>query len=347
MSETDTYHPFIPHRNKDRGPLPLFLSLLRSETAASPERSAAALAGLKAYQEAARPPARAPKPAIAGRPRDAARLWRQRAAGGVRALADQSALHPRSRARQFAAALAARQGVRPMLVDWGTPGPEDRDEDVTAHIESMLLPCSHAQASRRCWSAIAWAARWRWPRRAARKSRAGDHRRAVALRADMAISARPIAELWDQAQPPAMRLGWCRWRCSRPASGSSIPSRTIAKFERFARAETRQCRRPAPLSRSRIGPMPAPRSLLRPGRQMFDEFIPAICPGAAAGSVGGTVLPDSLLPDRAASPPPIASSPPPAPRDLPERPQSLALGHVGMIVGGRAPDGLGAAWRTG
>ena len=35
-------------------PLPLFLSMLRSETAASPERRAAALAGLKAYQSASR-----------------------------------------------------------------------------------------------------------------------------------------------------------------------------------------------------------------------------------------------------------------------------------------------------
>ena len=46
-------------------PLPLFLELLRSETTASPERRAAALAGLEAYQKAERPPARVPMPAIA------------------------------------------------------------------------------------------------------------------------------------------------------------------------------------------------------------------------------------------------------------------------------------------
>jgi len=45
--------------------LPLFLELLRNETAASPPRRAAALAGLHAYQEAPRAPAQPPAPIIA------------------------------------------------------------------------------------------------------------------------------------------------------------------------------------------------------------------------------------------------------------------------------------------
>ena len=64
MSETylSSFHSAAQHGPR---PLPLFLSLLRSETAASPERRAAALAGLKAYQEAERPADRVPRPAIA------------------------------------------------------------------------------------------------------------------------------------------------------------------------------------------------------------------------------------------------------------------------------------------
>src|SRR3546814_8880157 len=46
-------------------PLPLFLELLRSETAAKPERMAKALQGLRQYQEAPRQPLLEPMPAIA------------------------------------------------------------------------------------------------------------------------------------------------------------------------------------------------------------------------------------------------------------------------------------------
>src|SRR5688572_30671572 len=46
-------------------PLPLFLSMLRSETAAHPERLAKALEGLRAYQQATRHPPPPPMPAVA------------------------------------------------------------------------------------------------------------------------------------------------------------------------------------------------------------------------------------------------------------------------------------------
>src|SRR5687768_13831684 len=48
-------------------PLPLFLSMLREQTAANPERTMRALAGLRRYQEAERAPPPEPMPAIAAR----------------------------------------------------------------------------------------------------------------------------------------------------------------------------------------------------------------------------------------------------------------------------------------
>src|SRR4051812_3336539 len=48
-------------------PLPLFLELLRSETAAEPARMQRALAGLRRYQEVERAPVRPPMPAVAER----------------------------------------------------------------------------------------------------------------------------------------------------------------------------------------------------------------------------------------------------------------------------------------
>src|SRR4051812_6441603 len=52
----------LQHRPR---PLPLFLAMLRSETAADPARMKMALAGLRRYQEAERPPPRTAMPAIA------------------------------------------------------------------------------------------------------------------------------------------------------------------------------------------------------------------------------------------------------------------------------------------
>src|SRR5690349_25035544 len=48
-------------------PLPLFLSMLRKETAANPARMKQALKGLRRYQEAERKPPPVPQPAIATR----------------------------------------------------------------------------------------------------------------------------------------------------------------------------------------------------------------------------------------------------------------------------------------
>src|SRR3954452_14847769 len=48
-------------------PLPLFLEMLRGETAADPARMRRALEGLRRYQEAPRAPAAPPPPAIAQR----------------------------------------------------------------------------------------------------------------------------------------------------------------------------------------------------------------------------------------------------------------------------------------
>src|SRR5690349_15894333 len=54
----------LQHRPR---PLPLFLDLVRSKTAAEPERLARALAGLRKYQEAARPAPTPGAPVIAER----------------------------------------------------------------------------------------------------------------------------------------------------------------------------------------------------------------------------------------------------------------------------------------
>src|SRR5687767_9180082 len=145
-------------------PLPLFLSMLRSETAASPQRLTAALAGLRRYQEAPRspPPDPAPaiaeaegavlrdysSPAVAGEGDRAA--WRRGGgAGSARGagppiLVIPSLINPPNildlgGGRSLLRWLAAR-GHRPLLVDWGWDVERRRALGVAGHVEHVVLP---------------------------------------------------------------------------------------------------------------------------------------------------------------------------------------------------------------
>src|SRR3954463_11777167 len=62
--ETALAPKFAAPQHRPR-PLPLFLDMLREQSAANPARMKAALEGLRKYQEAERPPPPAPRPARA------------------------------------------------------------------------------------------------------------------------------------------------------------------------------------------------------------------------------------------------------------------------------------------
>ena len=64
MTEADVTPQFFAPQHGPR-PLPLFLDMVRSETAAEPARTAAVLTGLAAYQQAPRPAPPPPRPAVA------------------------------------------------------------------------------------------------------------------------------------------------------------------------------------------------------------------------------------------------------------------------------------------
>ncbi|HSI17972.1 MAG TPA: alpha/beta hydrolase, partial [Sphingomonas sp.] len=124
--------------------MPLFLDMLRSETAASPDGRTAALAGLAAFQQA--PRARRGRLAPARHRKGRARLrdYGVPGAGGRPVILVPSLINP-----PFILDLApdvslvkwlARQGFHPFLLDWGCPLPADRDLDVSAHVERRLLP---------------------------------------------------------------------------------------------------------------------------------------------------------------------------------------------------------------
>jgi polyhydroxyalkanoate synthase subunit PhaC len=318
-------------------PLPLFLEMLRSETADAPERRAAALAGLRAYEHAPRAAQRAAKPAIATAGRASLRDYggHGRPVVFVPSLINPPLVLDLARGNSLLRWLA-RQGVRPMLVDWGSPTPGDRAQDVTAHVEQLLLPllatlrrppvlvgyclggtlATAAAAAGDVAGLVNIAAPWRF-------ARYGD-----------AID--PITSLWDEAHEACERLGLVPMEVLQAGFWQLDPRRTIEKYERFGRLPKR-----SPAARGFVAledwaNAGAPLTYAA-GRQLFDDFFTADLPGRGGWQVGGRPVDPAGFPfptlafvsttDRIV---PAAAAPDFGPV------REIAMGHVGMVVGGRA-----------
>lgn len=336
----DTLTSFAAPQQGPR-PLPLFLELLRSETAASPERRAAALAGLRAYQQAPRPAPRPPMPEVA---RAGRATLRDYGGSGLPVVFVPSLINPplvldladdNSLLRWLAG-----QGVRPLLVDWGTPTPADRAEDVTAHIEQMLLPlltaldrppvlvgyclggtmATAAAAAIEPAGLVTIAAPWRF--------------------AGYGDALEPISALWDQAHATCEQLGLVPMEVLQAGFWQLDPKRTVAKFERFARLDPAGDEARAFVTLEDWANGGAPLTFAA-GRQLFDDFFVADLPGTGRWQVTGRAL------DPAALGIPALSFVSTTDRIVPAASaarigdvRALAMGHVGMIVGGRARDAL-------
>ena len=315
--------------------------MLRSETAAKPERMAAALAGLRAYQEAERPPPSTPPEPVAERLGAALRDY---GGSGAPVVFIPSLINPptvldlgeRSLLRWLAAA-----GHRPLLLDWGWDVEARRGLGVGGHVEEIAVPlirtlgepaalvgyclggtmalAAAAPATARAVATVA--APWSF-------SGFGDEARAR------------LAGLWAQARPTADALGLLPMEVLQTAFWSLDPARTVAKFEAFAAMEPG-----SPAARAFVAledwandgpPLPAAAA-----REMFEDLFAADLPGRGAWQVAGhAVDPTTLLcpllnivstVDRIV---PAATAAPAGER------LDLARGHVGMVVGGSAREAL-------
>jgi polyhydroxyalkanoate synthase len=318
-------------------PLTLFLDMLREETAASPERRAAALAGLKAYQEAPRLSVRQLPPVRFEQ--DRARLHDY---GGVGrpVIFVPSLINP-----PFILDLAphnsmlrwcSEQGLRPYLLDWGTPGPEDREMDVTAHVERILIPLIErfaappllvgyclggtialgAASATKVAGVALIAAPWRF---------AGFGRG----RSDIAV-------LWEAAKPACEAIGLVPMEVLQSGFWRLDPGRTISKYEAFGRME--------PGSEGAAGfialedwanagaPLP-----YAAGKQLFEEFVGDDLTGRGAWQVAGRTVDPHALPCPAVEFVSLSDRivPKESAADLADR-RDLGAGHVGMVVSGRA-----------
>lgn len=333
-------------------PLPLFLDLLRSETAASPERRAAALAGLAAYQAAprARPRRAMPVVARAGRV-----VLRDYGGNGPPVVFVPSLINPplildmpyrRSLLRWL-----SRQGVRPLLVDWGTPSPQHRAQDVAQHVEEMLIPLLRSMAEPVALAGYCLGGTMALAAAAA-----------VPLRG-LALIAAPwrfsgfgteaidrIGSLWDGAHETCDTLGLVPMEVLQTGFWQLDPARTVAKYERFGRLDPASAAAKSFVAMEDWANAGAPLTYAA-GRQVFDDLFTADLPGNRRWRVAGAVADPAALPcpavefvsltDRIV---PAASAAGFADR------RELRLGHVGMMVGSSAREALWrplADWLTG
>ena len=235
----------------------------------------------------------------------------------------------------------ATQGLRPLLLDWGSPLPEERELSVAGHVETMLLPLidaigmpvslvgyclggtmAIAAAAMRPVTALALIATpWRF----------GDYPESTRA---------ALADLWRTAEPATDALGVLPMEILQAAFWRLDPKRTIAKYEAHG------LRDPAdPQSQAFVrledwandGP-PLTRGA---AHELFLDLFADDAPGKGKWRVGGTnidpraltmpVLEIASTIDRIV---PAATTP-----GVGER-HDLELGHVGMIVGSRAKQSL-------
>jgi polyhydroxyalkanoate synthase len=324
----------------------LFLELLRSETAANPARMQAALAGLRRYQEAGRPPPPEPMPVVAAAYGAALRDY---GGAGPPVLFVPSLINPPNvldmGERSLLRWLAGR-GRRVLLLDWGWPGPGRREMSVAGHVERILLPLMN-----KVGEPVDLVGYCLGGTMALAGAQLGPARSVAALAAPWHFSGFPaesradLGRLWSEAQATVRALGLLPMEVLQCAFWSLDPARTVAKFEAFAALEGAEAGTFVMLEDwANDGPPVAEAS----ARELFETLFAGDATGAGQWRVGGEIIDpaslacpflnivsttDRIVPHGTASP-------------AGER-LDLALGHVGMVVGSRAREALWeplAAW---
>jgi len=320
--------------------------MLRNITAANPERMRAALAGLRKYQEAERPSPPAPMPAVA---EAHGAMLRDYGGAGPPVLFVPSLINPpgvldmgdRSLLRWLSG-----QGRRVLLLDWGWPGEDRRAMSVAGHVEEILLPLMRDLDER-----VDLVGYCLGGTMALAAAGLGPARSVAAIAAPWRFGGFPdearadLAMLWAGARPAVETLGVLPMEVLQCAFWSLDPERTIAKFEAYGGLEGDAARTFVMLEDwANDGPPVSAAA----AREMFESLFAGDATGAGRWRVGGVLVDPAALAcpllnivsttDRIV---PAASAAPAGER------LDLALGHVGMVVGSRAPERLWkplAAW---
>ena len=236
--------------------------------------------------------------------------------------------------------LAAR-GRHVLLLDWGWPGNARKGLSVAGHVESILLPLLRGLGERAdlagycLGGTMAIAAAARAPVRSLALIAAPWHFSGFPEEARDAL-----ARLWAGSRPAVEALGLLPMEVLQSAFWSLDPERTIAKFEAFAAMapESPQARAFVALEDWANDGPPLPG---RAAQDLFVEFFRDDAPGRGRWRVAGELMSEERrrLPilnvvsttDRIV---PAATS-----LRVGER-LELGQGHVGMVVGSKAPEAL-------
>jgi polyhydroxyalkanoate synthase len=317
----------------------LFLSIVQDQVGEDPSRMKAVLAGLDAYQQAQREPRH-----------DDGRVFAAIEGAGVLDFGPADAppvlFVPSLINPPYVLDLApdnsmlrwlAGQGVRPLLVDWGDPRTFSADFSIAAYVEQILLPLIDrlgdvVVAGYCLGGTMAMAA-------AARRQLRG-----------LALIAAPwtfrgygdegqeqLVAQWLAAQPMCEALGLMPMEVLQAGFWRLDPAGTVAKFERFGRL-------PAGSPKAQI--FVALEDWVNEGhpialaaaRELFESFVERDEPGQGEWIVQGEAV------DLAAISCPVLNVvslndrivPPETAAEIGTR-LSLDAGHVGMVVGSRAP----------
>lgn len=224
----------------------------------------------------------------------------------------------------------SRQGVRPLLVDWGTPGADERTLSIDSYVDARLRPLlatvADAAVVGYCLGgtmALA-AALAQPPRRLALIATPWNFSGYGAQRLE-------IAAAWHEMEAAAVPLGAVPMDLIQPMFWRLDPSGTAAKFESFARL---------PLDSDAARGFVAledwandgPPLSLPAAHQCFADFYGADAPGAGRwrGTPQTLTCPVLNLVSTRDRIVPAAAAP-----DVGQR-VDIDAGHVGMIVGSRA-----------
>ena len=319
-------------------PLPLFLDLVRSETAGDGDGLARAMAGLRAYQDAARVRERPERRIVA---RAGRACLREIGGVGPPVVFVPSLINPPdvldlSPTASLLGWLAEERGFRTLLVDWGSPDPAERSRDIGAHVTNLLLPllASLDEAPVLVGYCLGGT-----------MAIAGANlveARGVGLIAapwhfsGFGTAATEMVALWRGAEPACDALGLVPMEVLQAGFWRLDPQRTVAKFQRFGGLDpaSREAAEFVALEDWANGGAPLTYAA---GRQLFEDFIGTDDPGGSRWTVGGRIVsPDAIgcpavefvsLTDRIV---PAATA-----IGLADR-RDLNAGHVGMVMGSRA-----------
>ena len=317
----------------------MFLDLVRSKTAANPERLARVLEGLRRYQEAPRPDPDPGAPVIA---ESMGAGLRDYGGDGPDILFVPSLINPptvldlgdRSLLRWL-----ATQGRRVLLLDWGWPDEARHGLSVGGHVEQILLPLMETLGSPPDLAGYCLGGTM-----AAAAAQIGGARSLATIAAPWRFHGFPEAErerlagLWQGSKAVAQRLGVLPMEALQVAFWSLDPERTVRKFEEFATLEEAAANSFVLLEDWANDGAPVS---FAAAREMFEDLFGADLPGSGRWQVGGQVIDPASLPcpllnivstsDRIV---PHASALPAGERI------DLARGHVGMVVGSKAREEL-------